>query len=74
LDEYSRIKLSRKRYQSSEENTLLSTLNDQTYSKEEISKEIEQGSSVGENFVSLDLNYQDYYLSTFPEEVFWKEK
>jgi len=70
LDKVSRLKLAIKRYQSSEENTLVSTLNGERYSKEKIVNEIEQGTSVGESFLSIDLNYLDYYLNTFPENAF----
>lgn len=70
LDRISRIKLAVKRYQSSEENTLVSTLNGEEYSKENIVNEIENGTPVGENFVALDLNYLEYFLGTFPKEAF----
>ena len=70
LDKESRNKLAIKRYVSSEENTMVSTLNGEQYSKEAIVREIEQGTSVGNSFVSLDLNYLEYYLSTFPKEAF----
>jgi hypothetical protein len=70
LDADSRVKLAIKRYELADEKTMVSTLNGETYSKESIVSEIEQGSSVGKNFVSLDLNYLEYYLSTFPKEAF----
>lgn len=70
MDKDSRIKLAIKRYQSSEENTMVSTLNGEQYSKEAIVREIEQETSVGNSFVSLDLNYLEYYLSTFPANAF----
>ncbi|MEP0711817.1 hypothetical protein [Algoriphagus sp.] len=66
----SRTKLAIKRYQTSEENMMVSTLNGEHYSKENIVKEIELGSAVGQSFMSLDLNYLEYYLSTFPENAF----
>ncbi len=72
LEKVSRIKLAIKRYQSSEENTLLSTLNGESYTKDKIVQEIERGTQVGDNFVSLDLNYLEYYLSTFPAKAFQK--
>ena len=49
---------------------MISTLNGETYSKENIVKEIEKDTSVGKSFVSLDLNYLEYYLSTFPTAAF----
>ncbi|WPR77145.1 hypothetical protein [Algoriphagus sp. NG3] len=70
LDDDSRIKLAIKRYQASEENTQVSTLNGESYSKEAIVEQIKKKTSVGENFLSLDLNYLEYYLSTFPSEAF----
>lgn len=70
LDKDTRKKLAIKRYLSSEENMLVSTLNGQMYSKEDIVKEIENESSVGDSFISLDLNYLEYYLSTFPKNSF----
>ncbi|WP_146613688.1 hypothetical protein [Algoriphagus yeomjeoni] len=72
LDKGSRIKLAIKRYQSSEENALVSTLNGESYTKDKIVQEIKQGTPIGENFVGLDLNYLEYYLSTFPEVAFLK--
>ncbi|WP_339864915.1 DUF3892 domain-containing protein [uncultured Algoriphagus sp.] len=71
-DKDSRIRLAIKRYESSEENMMVSTLNGETYSKEKIVQEIENGTPVGQSFVSLDLNYLEYYLSTFPENAFLK--
>lgn len=70
LNQDSRIKLAIKRYESSEDKSMISTLNGETYSKEDIVQEIEKDSSVGKSFVSLDLNYLEYYLSTFPKASF----
>lgn len=70
LDKDARTILAIKRYQSSEEDMMVSSLNGETYSKEDIVKEIEKETSVGQNFLSLDLNYLEYYLSTFPMKVF----
>jgi hypothetical protein len=72
LEKDARNILAIKRYLSSEENMMVSTLNGETYSKEDIVKEIEKGTSVGQSFVSLDLNYLEYYLSTFPKNAFSK--
>jgi hypothetical protein len=72
LDPQTRVKLSIKRYECSEENMLVSTLNGETYSKNKIVMEITQGTAIGMNFLSLDLNYLEYFLSTFPEKVFEK--
>ncbi len=70
LDKDARILLAIKRYQSSEEDMMISSLNGETYSKQDIVNEIEKETSIGQNFLSLDLNYLEYYLSTFPKSVF----
>lgn len=70
LDKDARNKLAIKRYQSSEENSMVSTLNGEMYSTEKIVQEIENDTPVGQSFVSLDLNYLEFYLSTFPKNAF----
>ncbi|WP_111669978.1 hypothetical protein [Algoriphagus litoralis] len=70
LEKDARKILAIKRYQSAREEMMVSTLNGETYTKEDIVKEIENETTVGQGFVSLDLNYLEYYLSTFPKNAF----
>lgn len=72
LDRAARKKLAIKRFQSSEENSMVSTLNGEMYSRDKIVIEIENDTAVGQSFLSLDLNYLEYFLSTFPKNVFGK--
>jgi hypothetical protein len=70
LEKDARKILAIERYQSAEDEMMVSTLNGEAYTKEDIVKEIENETAVGQSFVSLDLNYLEYYLSTFPKKVF----
>ncbi|MBD8083335.1 hypothetical protein [Chryseobacterium caseinilyticum] len=70
LDKQLRLKLVIERYKKSVEDNMISTLNGEMYSKADIIDEIKRNTSVGQNFFNLDFNYLEYYVSTFPEEVF----
>lgn len=70
LDKPSKKKLAIKRYENSEDNTVISTLNGENYSKKDVITEIQKGTPIGESFFNLDINYLEYFLSTFPKEAF----
>ncbi|GMQ27555.1 hypothetical protein [Algoriphagus confluentis] len=70
LEKSDRILLAIKRYQCSEEDLMVSSLNGETYSKQDIVSQIEKQTPVGQSFLLLDLNYLEYFLSTFPKSVF----
>lgn len=70
LDDSSSKKLIIERYRTLDNKTLTSFIDGKNYSINEIINEINNASKVGNAFKTMELNYLNYYLSTFPKSIF----
>ncbi len=48
------------------------TLNGEVFSNEQLADEIKKQSKIGKQIFDTDINYLNYFLSTFPDEAFEK--